>query len=476
MGLTAGALVGRLTLVLTHPGYLGVDGGAYILSAHVQLGLPTFGTDFTRPPLAPGWLLVPFLNLFGYDVGYKVFAALGSLLLIGPFWLLARLFLSPSQAVFALAFLLVDLLHAEMLVTGVLPLMAFAPLLLVLWGVLRLSVTGWAWRYAAAVVVGLPLVAYVNQTTAGITAVILPVLVLFLWRSAGWRSVRRLLAPVGLGVALAATALPWYLELAPGSAKMHFDGPWLLLSGWGSSAWWQFGLAAVVGIWLWRTNRETLWRALAVLILSLGFLLVWLSYDETVINLFYRSRYLLPLVWYIGAARLVFQHWWGHVPRVLRTAGLGLAFAGMVGLFIVQFNGQATYSDMVTPETARALAVIPDGSGGIITNSYMFSLWVVGLKQMPSAWTFTAPPPRAYAERYEDTRCLLGWIAGCDVAAARAALAGYEWLLLETRFPYYNRRAPPVWGAPAAPWQGADALPWLQLKYAEGTTRLYRIL
>ena len=73
-------------------------------------------------------------------------------------------------------------------------------------------------------------------------------------------------------------------------------------------------------------------------------------------------------------------------------------------------------------------------------------------------------------------RCVLGWRPGCDTAAAIREL-GARWILLEERFPYYNERAPGVYGSlnVEEPWAGLPALPWLTEVYHQGTTMVYRI-
>ena len=83
----AGALALRLALALSYDGYWGVDGGAYLLSVNNVLGNEPTGAGFPRPPLAPGWLLVPFVELFGDDAGYKVWSALASLCPVIPIFL-----------------------------------------------------------------------------------------------------------------------------------------------------------------------------------------------------------------------------------------------------------------------------------------------------------------------------------------------------------------------------------------------------
>ena len=145
----AAAFALRLGIVLALEGLLGVDGGAYLLSVNAVLGDEPTGAGFPRPPLAPGWLLVPFVTLLGTDTGYKVWSAAASLAPGIPVYLLARRVgnlrgFSPIWVpVFAVGFLFVDLLHAEMLVTGALPMIAFG-LLGTAWWAMGSLAEGWS--------------------------------------------------------------------------------------------------------------------------------------------------------------------------------------------------------------------------------------------------------------------------------------------------------------------------------------------
>src|SRR3990167_11282114 len=133
--LTLGLLLARLFILLTHDGFPGVDGGAYLLHAKRLMGLTLPQIDFTRAPLGPGWLLVPFLKLLGNDVGFKVWQTSFSVFpLLPAFYLLAMRFLSPRASLIATAFVAVDLWQWEMLVTGALPLIGIGLIFLALWG------------------------------------------------------------------------------------------------------------------------------------------------------------------------------------------------------------------------------------------------------------------------------------------------------------------------------------------------------
>jgi len=93
-----------------------------------------------------------------------------------------------------------------------------------------------------------------------------------------------------------------------------------------------------------------------------------------------------------------------------------------------------------------------------------------------SPHTWTATPPPTFVATDLRVRCVLGWRPGCDTAAAIKEL-GARYVLIEERFPYYNQRAPGVYGSldVKEPWAGLPALPWLSETYHEGTTVLYQI-
>lgn len=360
------ALALRLGLTLGHDGFLGVDGGAYLLSRNAVLGDEPTGAGFPRPPLAPGWLLVPFTELAGDDVGYKLWSVFASLLPMIPVYLLARRINSgpfPALGLFAAGFLSLDLLHAEMIVTGALPLIGFALLGMVWWAMGRLA-ERWAWRDAAVLAGCLGLIPWVNQTTAGLALITIPVyLAALLWysrstvRSMGagasnkrlqgapgdsicglsipaavesqpsraalspasrtvrrwphmpenwvqflgrgtvmttlgsvrdkrFQALARIAPPLLVGGAIALGALPWYLDVLPVTGLLHYPGAYVYLTNWADSAWWQLLLAWPLGIAMAWKGQAPWFRSLGILTCLLGTLLVFLSTDESVINIF----------------------------------------------------------------------------------------------------------------------------------------------------------------------------------------------
>lgn len=486
--LLLGGLGLRLYLALSHPGHLGVDGGAYLLSRNAVLGDEPTGVGFPRPPLAPGWLLVPFTGLFGDDVGYKLFSVFGSLAPAIPFFLLARRFLSGYWPVLALAFFLVDLMHGEMIVTGVLPLIGFGLLTIALLAISHL-VDRWSRVWATALVLTIGLIPYVNHTTAGITVIVLPVYFLALvvfYRHNFWHICHRVLPLAIIGAVIGMGALPWYMDVLPITGELSYPGPLVYLDGWGTFAWWQFAMALPLGYWMARYGEGHL-RALGVVTIVLGVFCVLLSTDESVINIFYRSRYLLAIPLWIGIIWVIHRYWWPKsnlpspstllsIPTKLAFITVTVAVLAFTYGYIWQFHGQARYSDMATPDVLAALERIPQRHPGVIANGYTLAHWVAALNKTPTSFTFTWTPPPNYQDMNEGVSCILGWRDRCDVAHWSAALPA-QYVLLDTRFPYYNERAPAIYGAPVDdPWAPARAAPWLHLLFSQGTVLLYQVI
>ncbi len=304
----------------------GVDGGAYWLGLRTVLGDEPTGAGFPRPPLAPGWLLFPFVHYLGFDTGYKVWSVAASMFPAIPVLLLAhrvrRLRGVSSTAsqwipVFAVGFLLVDWLHAEMFVTGALPMIAFG-LLGTAWWAMGSLCERWSRndrtnaKYSLILALCIGLIPFVNQTTAGLAVITLPVYALaMLWYTRGAGNtvavVRRLTPPMFVGGVFALTALPWYLQVLPGSGLLDYPGPVVYLTGAYDIAWLQLVLGWSLGLLMIRKGEAAWLRGLGVLCCLLGTFTIFLSYDETIINVFYRSRYLLQIPWYVGITWAVFK-------------------------------------------------------------------------------------------------------------------------------------------------------------------------
>ena len=488
------AVIFRLVLVLTHDNHLGVDGGAYLLSRNAVLGDEPTGAGFPRPPLAPGWHLVPFTALLGDDVGYKVWAAIASMAPLGAALLIGRMFLRPWSALAVVALIAFDPLHGEMMVTGALPLLGFSLIGLAMWAMAKLhDPTTFQWRHVVVLTLSIPLIAHVNQTSSGIALIVLPLYLLALGATTtvsratgehGLNLVQRIASaplaqlPASLsliaGGLLALTALPWYIAIRPNSEILHYPGPWIYVAPFSDAAWVFPFIGIPVGIWvLLRASAPSL-RALGVIVIVLTVLQLLWSTDESILNVFYRSQYMLMLGLYPAIGWLVVRYW-PEDYRQLMAPATAVLVVSWGGMYQWQFHNQAGYSDMVTTESAEALELLrEEPAGGVVSNAFTLSLWVAALNRVPSPHVWTWEPPRAYTETDRQVRCVLGWVDGCDWQGSAQELE-VSHVLVDERFPNYNGRAPDNYMAPPEQWTVTAAAPWLDLVYHQGTTKLWRI-
>ena len=480
----------RLFLTLTHENYLGIDGGAYVLSALEVQGKDITNVGFARPPLAPGWLLVPFIHFLGIDVGYKVWTVLFSVLPLLPVYLLTRDLVNRSAAIFALAFFSVDMMQMEMMVTGSLPLIGFTFIGLSLWCIFRLT-HQWSrlhfWLLAACVGI-LP---YINQTAAGIGMIVLPAatiaLFIFVYKDKGRMAagpyqcniVFYVLPAAFIGGLIALGALPWYLTNAPGNSELRFPGPILQMVHWTDPALLlQFPVVATVVYFLWRETKDYRVRTMAVLIGMLGVMILFLSWDEAIINILYRSRYFLALLIYPSIAWLLCRTWpllpslkeeWATVLPMV-AVWLALLWGQ-----VVVFSLQSELKDMVSPQTVEALEIASQGhpEKSIITNAYSLSHWVSAMNQVESPNTWTLEPSPFYQETATQINCVLGWIDSCSPEQATKSLDA-EYILIDTRFP--TQWEHDVWGSPQRDaWATLYNAQWLILRYNQSGVQLWEI-
>ena len=496
----------RLYFLFSHQGMWGVDGGAYLLSRNSVLGQEFTVTDFPRPPLAPGWLLVPFTWVLGDDWGLKAFALVASFVIVPSFLLLARELLTPWQTVWALGLVLGDGMLAEMFTAGPLPMFGFAFIFLAMWALWRIKQRGLTWQTGIALSVSFPGITYTNQTATGIALLALSLFVLFL-------GIRQVVAkawlPLGIGVLFGLTALPWYLAVFPGSEQLRYPGPTVGLYSFNNAGWFQFvwGVpVAIIAMW----RRAPLLRALGSGLLLTSLFSPLISYDETIQNILYRSRYLmmpllyLCIIWMVGQSRLRL------LGRPILVTGMALLVVVQGASYVYQLQTETKLGRMVTPETQEAIIWLRDngGPGTVVTNSYSLSLYVAALSDHKTAWVQVFSPPPAYQRQHQQVLVLLGWRAGDAQEAAQELGASY--VLAETLWPAYgadigskvpglgkayalvNRYAQLqdenlgyIWQAPGSleddasrsnPWLVTEAKArWLKLIWQKGTTRIWQI-
>jgi hypothetical protein len=396
-------------------------------------------------------------------------------------YLLARQFAPRKTALWVTAFAAVDLVLIELLVTGALPLLGFALIGLCLWAVMNATFPDIKSLWPIlTLVVCVPLLAYTNQTSAGIALIVLPVFAVSLAAfhpcSQVPMRIRLAIIPVTLlpvlaglwfGGLLALTAWPYYAGVAPGGGALDYPGPVAFLAGPGNANWYLGGFTALAGAWaVWKGRNEAL-RALGVTELVLTALSVFLSYDESLMNIFFRSGLLAwVLVWPLAGAFVASKRWvWG--PRLAPVA-----LAVMAAVSIYQFQDMARYSDQLTPDSEILLGRV--GGDGVIVNTFSMSHWVSAVtgRYAPPVWN--AKPPEKWQVEDRRVRCILGW-TGCGPKEAMesAKALDVQWVLVDTRFPEGNGTS--NHGAPPEQWQVTGNAPWLRLEGISGKSMLWYI-
>ena len=450
----------RLALVLIDPNHLGVDGGAYLVGRNHVLNIGETNSAFTRLPLGPGWLLVPFTALFGDNAGYKVWSALFSVVPALPAaYLLAGRYLSKGWAAGAAFIAVGGWLSTEMFVTGALPLIGFGFTMLAMWGVAGIADPRSKRRrkYGITIALALPLLALTNHTAAGISAIILPVWTIALYSRYRFRK-SDLIFPVIAGIGLATFAWPWYPQVGMGSDTYRYPGPILFLRETVMDIGYYVAAAAfVTSFYAWKRK----WHAMAITIAFLGFWAPFYSFDETIVNLTYRGRFLcsmlMPIVWVAELRDRL-----ADKPIAMQKGVLGMVAAAIAIGSLMTFNAQRDYSTFVNPDVEKVLAAVElhPAKGSIITSNFGEGTWYQGLTGRSVYYTFAHEPPRAFTQSDQDVRCIFNWVAGCDVEAAIQRLDAAHVVI--------NRHWPADWGQIyKAPADGRDRLAlWLPLDQA----------
>lgn len=469
-----------LVLTLTHEGYLGVDGGAYILHAEGLLGMPVDSAlYFDRPPLAPGWLLLPFTHSLGVDVGYKVWSALfATIPMLPAVALLAFRLLPVRLAIVAVLFAALDPWHWEMLVTGAVPLTGIAFLFLALWGLIPICQARAKWYDKAAVAGSIGLIPYLNQTATGLAGVAIPIFLLSLGLQVrSWHPLRLALPWLALGSLLALPAIFLsYEDVFLGSPLKSFPGPKIFVPAGYTGAWLIFAYGATIAYGVITKGKSHYLRSLAWVLLTHSILPLFWSYDESIINVFFRSQHVAsPLIALLGTWYVANEL--RHIKvRTVVTAGVALLAIMLLGTSIWTFQRATQSSDMITPHMREALALIPPDGHAILTTNGGTAFWVSALKGGVQAYsTFSAEPHASGQRWYPDVTCILGWTAPCDPLASALRL-NIRWVLIDTRFPFNTKLDPPLWGAPKRnPWEPTIAAHWLEPLYSAGTVRLWSV-
>lgn len=485
LGVVALSLCIRIFFLWNHEGLWGVDGGAYLLSSHyVQTGEQI--ADFKRPLLAPGWLLVPFVNAFGYDWGLRWFSLAAYLPILPATYYISRKALSPMQSVLAVFGVAMSWQMTEMWTAGVLPMIAFACMVFgmgLMWEIAKQP--RWGHKLIMGGLIGL--MAHTNQTVAGIALITIPAYVLALGLFE--RRLKHLiwhLVPSGLiALVIIIPTIPYYLQVTPGSGLLRYPGPLLGVYTWANACWFMAAFLWPVG-WVSVIKGKGIIRPVGLLLLILVPISCLHSYDEALMNILYRARYLQMVPFYICLVYWspTFLHWlerkYDWKPIYQPAIGVALVVVLLGHLF--QCHAETKLGRMVSEDTHAGILWLNENAPGASTgtNSYSMSLFVAALTGTYSPWLQVYDPPAAYRDQHKDMSCVVGWTLDCDPKAAIDRLQvdyilanklwpaveaeigdqveGLGWLYrtIEAASPWHDEILGRTWSAE----EGLDPLPW----------------
>lgn len=412
----------RLALATSHDGYLGVDGGAYLLSLNSYWGGDTTNASFERPPLAPAYLLLPFMAIIKGSLGFNTYMAVFSMSLIPSFFFLSRKILGVRFAAIATVGISLDWALSEMFVTGVVPITGFGFMALLLYGMMGLAEEN-TWKYRLIIIGSIPMIAFTNQTALGLSLVTVPIAWLMLDKKLP------MLMMLSVGAAASLTALPWYIDVLPTQPRVSYDGPLIYLNYWWSSQWLQLLFAITVAysiFYIFRSEKigaRRNERLIATLLIVHGILNVFLSNDEAIMNIFYRSSYWISVPFVIGCAILLKEANARYLaPNFMRIRYPILSLLAVIALValgsygsIFQFYGQAYYSNLAGRDVLNALDSIPaDEITRVGTNAESRGFYIAALTKKPVVWVQSATPAESYIEQEARARCELGWREDCS--------------------------------------------------------------
>ena len=209
------------------------------------------------------------------------------------------------------------------------------------------------------------------------------------------------------------------------------------------------------------------------MLFTYGALGLFSSYDESIINILYRSQY-------IGSALLIILGVWyvrtaldrQRIAQYVTTAIVLLGLAASSGFI---WHTQPLYSDIMTQDMVRAADHIPEEyTGAVLVNTFPTGMWLAAIKGRETMWMFQASPPEMYVEQYAMSQCVVAWRDECSPKNAAATL-GVRYVLVNTRPPF--GREPNFWGAPPKDslWEPTEAASWLSLVASYGTVRLWEV-
>ena len=457
---------------------------------------------FPRPPLAPGYLLSPFLYFFGLDIGYKIWSAVFSIPPIFATYYLSRIWLKRKFAIWVALFVGVDMSFMEMLVTGALPLFSLSLLILVITVVIRChNLTMSNWKAGSIIIFCIPLICVINQTSFAIMIYAIPILFIILAiikspRINDLSSQIIHLLPQALAVILGLLICLFFIDyyINPEISKLTYPGPLIYLSPiWDSVYWFNIPIGLTVAIMTYKKTKSRSLKSLAVLLLIVTIITPIVSYNEAVMNIPYRSRYFQFMLIYPLLGYLVFYHLWPTIqkleytntftlffyPFIKKTKYFWLASIFVLASYesIMTFNGQSLYSDQISPSTIKALSISGER---VIASNFSQAHWISAIlkitaarnleasprNRIPHRWSL--PPSKSHQKEYNAVNCIYGLVIDCNIQQAKKYL-NVDFLLI-------NKNDTLSDSALKTTQDSLNNKSWLKNTFSENDTTLYKII
>ena len=476
-------------------GMWSIDGGTYLINRDLVLGIEHDVVMHPRPPLAPGYLLLPFTAALGDDAGLRLFSVAASLLTIPSAYYMSRAFFSPTRSVVVAAIVSWSPWLWESMAAGCIVLLAVSLFMVAVRGLLDWGLGRQGRVSLVLMAAALGIMPWVNQSVTGVALLLLPVVfAVLLWQrlkaGKGFGGLGRLTLALTVACLVAVWSYPYYLSVAPGSDTVAFGGDSLSmldrLSVTSHVHVWAYATASLLLLWVAYPLRRQAWAVPFMSILAMSVLLMPLdSLDEAVANVLWRARYPSQIAWAVlitGVGLRLRCGWkvalaWCAALALLTVGGLhALANAPLNNIQVISeeleeavewMDANAQSEDrLIVDEWSIARYVAPITGSPVTT--LMYHSFGYSLETVPSA--FRSGNRTAY--------CVAGWheyvsgIGDCD-GAEEAAATSVRYILANKavyRYQHPGRRA-----RIDAAWEKTAALPYVELVWQRGDVYVWEV-
>lgn len=467
-------------------GMWSIDGGTYLINRDHVLGIEQNTLIHPRPPLAPGYLLVPFTAVLGDDGGLRLISVLASLLTLPATYYAARSVLPPAHSLAAASLAGVHLWLVEGMAAGMIVLLAYSLFAVILrvvvdWSCGRASLWG-----SVAMAVAIGLMPFVNQSMTGLATVAFAVLIPY----AGWLrrkqghqvlSDRYFVCALFVGLFIALFALPWYLPVAPGGDTVRY--------GWAEHGLIKLqtlpvvfvlsSLPLAVLVWVgWPLRKSQGMPVLVGATLIFTGLMIFESSDESIANVFWRAKYAAALPACIMLVIIGSRLGLGRISLILGCVLGGIVSAAILALHYGAPGGSPQVVSSDGKDAVEWIAEHAQPKDVIVSTDWSFARFIGPMTDrevitvMPHGFFSTDVLPVAFRSNHELGLCVLGWKDDCGMAEVIAS-SGAKYAIVDYHHADYLHPeiAPDLYSA----WEHTDALPYTKLVWQRGDVYVWEL-